>query len=253
MQIVEAQTVPNADCGGAVPASAKSAGADQANAESAGAVPASGGGWQSLCLQTQRLLLRPLTQDADLPGLAALCSDPQVMRYFAAHLDYEGARALLLRNRGYFEQNGYGLFGVYLREDAVAAVGAAVNTTAGDCRDVIKAGALAGFVGMMKVGDDMPFAPAVEIAWRFFAPCWGQGYACEAARAVLAFAFDTLGLAEVVAFTTLANEPSQRLMQRLGMQRNPAEDFDHPRLPAGHPLLRHCLYRIDAKALPQLQ
>ena len=105
-------------------------------------------------------------------------------------------------------------------------------------------GAFAGFTGLGRVAFDAPFAPCVEIGWRFLPDFWGRGYAFEAARRVLDHAFNTLKLPEVVAFTTVTNVPSQRLMQRLGMLRNPAEDFDHPALPPDHPLHRHVLYRM---------
>jgi RimJ/RimL family protein N-acetyltransferase len=88
------------------------------------------------------------------------------------------------------------------------------------------------------------FTPAVEIGWRIQRQHWSQGYALEAATAVLAYAFAQLQLEQVLAFTVPANLPSQALMQRLGMQRDPAEDFAHPLLPAGHPLRAHRLYRI---------
>ena len=92
----------------------------------------------------------------------------------------------------------------------------------------------------------LPFAPAVEAAWRLARPYWGRGYAYEAARAAIDDGFGRLGLDEIVAFTVPANRASRRVMEKLGMTRDPAEDFDfeHPRLPPGHPLRRHVLYRL---------
>ena len=84
---------------------------------------------------------------------------------------------------------------------------------------------------------------ATEIGWRFAREAWGHGYATEAARAVLERAFSELGLPEVVSFTTVANVRSRAVMERLGMTRDPAEDFDHPSVEPGHPLRRHVLYR----------
>lgn len=89
-----------------------------------------------------------------------------------------------------------------------------------------------------------PFAPAVEIGWRLAHEHWGHGYATEAAREVLSVAFGPLGLTEVVSMTAVVNARSRRVMEKLGMQRAPADDFDHPRIPAGHPLRRHVLYRV---------
>ncbi|MCY1236898.1 Acetyltransferase (GNAT) domain protein [compost metagenome] len=99
-------------------------------------------------------------------------------------------------------------------------------------------------LGLQNVNFEAHFTPAVEIGWRFVRSHWGQGLASEAAQAALAFVFERLLLAEVVAFTVPANLPSQGLMQRLGMRRDAQSDFEHPRLPVGHPLRRHVLYRI---------
>jgi RimJ/RimL family protein N-acetyltransferase len=88
----------------------------------------------------------------------------------------------------------------------------------------------------------------VEIVWRLAAEHWGQGYAQEAARAALHTAFVHLALKQVVSFTAMSNQRSQRVMQQLGMRRDPEEDFEHPDLPDGHPLRRHVLYRLDAAA-----
>jgi len=91
-----------------------------------------------------------------------------------------------------------------------------------------------------------PFTPCVEIGWRLAAAHWGRGYASEAAAAALDHGFGALGLAEIVAFTLPRNHRSRAVMQRLGMRRSAADDFDHPGVPAGHPMVRHVLYRIDA-------
>ncbi len=93
---------------------------------------------------------------------------------------------------------------------------------------------------------DVHFAPTVEIGWRLAPAYWGRGLAREAAETTLDFAFERLRLPEVVAFTTPPNRRSWGLMERLGMRRDPAEDFDHPLLAADHPMRRHILYRVDA-------
>ena len=104
---------------------------------------------------------------------------------------------------------------------------------------------LIGAIGLTRVLlPDFAFAPAVEIGWRLLPSHWGRGYALEAARAVLDDGFGRLGLSEIVAFTVPANHRSWGLMERLGMQRDADHDFDHPRVPKGHPLLRHILYRV---------
>jgi ribosomal-protein-alanine N-acetyltransferase len=88
------------------------------------------------------------------------------------------------------------------------------------------------------------FTPCVEIGWRLAREYWGHGYATEGARASLRFAFETLRLDEVVSFTVPANRRSRRVMERLGMTHNPADDFEHPDVPPGHPIRPHVLYRL---------
>jgi RimJ/RimL family protein N-acetyltransferase len=154
---------------------------------------------------------------------AALNSDPEVMRHFPATLTRAESDAFadLIGQR--FETNGgWGLWALE-RKDTRAFIG---------------------FTGLAPVSFEAPFAPAVEIAWRLARPAWGHGYATEAARAAAGFAFDELGLDGLVSFTAPANVRSRAVMERLGMTRDPAEDFDHPRVPAGSPLRRHVLYRL---------
>ena len=108
-------------------------------------------------------------------------------------------------------------------------------------------GTFIGFVGLAEPRFEAPFTPCVEIGWRLRRDAWGHGYATEAAEAVLAHGFETLRLPEIVSFTTVANEPSRAVMRRLGMHHDPAEDFDHPSVPEGHPVRRHVLYRLTAE------
>jgi ribosomal-protein-alanine N-acetyltransferase len=100
-----------------------------------------------------------------------------------------------------------------------------------------------GYVGLWTPNWDTAL---VEVGWRLAKESWGNGYATEAARAAVDDGFDRLGLDEIVSFTAVDNIRSQRVMQKIGMTRNPAEDFDHPNIPVGHPLCRHVLYRITA-------
>ena len=97
-------------------------------------------------------------------------------------------------------------------------------------------------------GDTLPFAPAVEVGWRLARAYWGRGYATEAARASLDDGFSRLALDRIVSFTVPANRPSLAVMERLGMARVEGGDFDHPRLPEGHPLRRHVLYELQKPA-----
>jgi RimJ/RimL family protein N-acetyltransferase len=103
-----------------------------------------------------------------------------------------------------------------------------------------------GFVGLSVPRFEAHFTPCVEIGWRLAYEYWGRGYATEAARAVLDFGFQQLALREIVSFTTTANLRSRAVMERIGMTRTPADDFDNPGVPAGHALRRHVLYRKNA-------
>jgi ribosomal-protein-alanine N-acetyltransferase len=100
-----------------------------------------------------------------------------------------------------------------------------------------------GFVGLSIPRFNAHFTPCVEIGWRLAHAAWGKGYATEAARAALAHGFDVLKLEEIVSFTTTANLRSRNVMEKIGMRRDPADDFDHPSIAAGHPQRPHVLYR----------
>ncbi|BCT35612.1 GNAT family N-acetyltransferase [Pseudomonas protegens] len=174
-----------------------------------------------LQLESARLLLRQWRDD-DLPAFAAMCADPQVMRYFPAPLSRLESAALIGRIRGHFAEHGFGLWALERKDN----------------------GAFIGFTGLLEVGFEAPFTPAVEIGWRLAREHWGLGYASEAAWTALRCAFDRLALDEVVAFTTRNNLPSQKVMQAIGMHHAAQEDFEHPKLAADHPLREHVLYRI---------
>lgn len=173
--------------------------------------------------RTERLLLRRWA-DTDLAPFAALNADPAVMEHFPGPLSRDESDALARRLDRSFDDLGFGAWAV----------------------EVAATGEFVGFVGLAPVPADAPFAPAVEIGWRLARTAWGSGYATEAARAALDAGFRELGLAEIVAFTTVGNVRSRAVMERLRMERDPGDDFDHWRLPAGHPLRRHVLYRASA-------
>jgi len=179
--------------------------------------------------RTDRLLLRGWRED-DLKPFAALNADPEVMRHFPAPLARADSDALAARVAGHLDREGWGLW-------AVEVTGAGPGGR----------GRFAGFTGLSVPGFDAPFGPAVEVGWRLARWAWGHGFATEAATAALGVGFDELGLHEIVSFTAVPNERSQAVMRRIGMTRDPGEDFDHPLVPAG-PLRRHVLYRIAADA-----
>lgn len=146
------------------------------------------------------------------------------MAYFPALLSPEESDALADRIRTRMAERGFGLWAVEIPGTVP----------------------FAGFCGLNIPDYELPFAPCVEIGWRFAVECWGNGWATEAARAVLLFGFTQLALTEIVAFTAAANRRSVRVMERIGMVRDAGGDFDHPLVPPGHPLRHHLLYRVRA-------
>jgi RimJ/RimL family protein N-acetyltransferase len=172
-------------------------------------------------IRTDRLLLRRW-RDEDLVPFAEMNSDPEVMTYMTALLDRRDSDALAARIREQFEQRHFGLWAVEIPEVA----------------------SFIGYVGLSVPRFTAAFTPCVEVGWRLARAHWGRGYATEAARASLTFGFEQVGLEEIVSFTVPANVRSIAVMERLGMRHDPADDFDHPSLPAGHPLRRHVLYRL---------
>lgn len=174
-----------------------------------------------ILLETERLRLR-FWREADLEPFAALNADPAVMAYLPARLDRRQSDETAKRFQRMIELQGFGLCAVETKAD----------------------GRFIGYVGLSPVEIPVPFIPAVEIAWRLAASSWGHGYASEAARAWLDHGFSALGLDEIVSFTTRDNRRSIAVMERIGMERDPAGDFDHPRLPPGDPLRTHVLYRM---------
>lgn len=176
---------------------------------------------QRFGLKTKRLILRRWTA-ADLEPLAALNADPEVMRHFPSTLTIDQSKSFIAAVEAHFDREGFGLWATELAET----------------------GEMIGFVGLSKPRFFAPFTPCVEIGWRLAKKYWGRGYAPEGALEVLKDAFGNLNLDEVVSFTATTNSNSIRVMEKIAMKRNPAEDFDHPSLEAGHRLRRHVLYRL---------
>ncbi len=173
-------------------------------------------------MRSERLLLRRW-RPSDLAPFAALNADPRVMRHFPATLSRAESDAFADGIEDHFAAKGFGLWAV----------------------EVPGGAPFIGFVGLSVPRFEASFTPCVEIGWRLAAEHWGRGYAPEAARAALAFGFDTLALREILSFTAMANQPSRRVMEKLGMTHDPADDFDHSALPEGHALRRHVLYRLS--------
>ncbi|MGF1538393.1 MAG: GNAT family N-acetyltransferase [Elainellaceae cyanobacterium] len=181
-------------------------------------------------LTTPRLLLRRW-QQSDLVPFARLNADPEVMRYFPYRLGRPASDAFVEHIEACFEQQGFGLWAVELREG----------------------GDFIGFVGLKQPNFDAHFMPSVEVGWRLARPYWGHGYATEGAQRALTYGFDTAGVDEIVSFTAVVNQRSKAVMARLGMTYCATDDFDHPALPKGHELQRHVLYRMSKSRWQMLQ
>jgi ribosomal-protein-alanine N-acetyltransferase len=172
-------------------------------------------------LHTKRLVLRRWTNE-DRAVFAGINADPEVMRYRLRTLTRQESDDIIDDIEACFDQNGFGLWAVERTEDD----------------------RLIGFIGLEVASEDMPFRPLVHIGWHLAVDAWHHGYATEGAKAVLDFAFDEVGLPEVVAHTTARNKRSEAVMRRLGMTHSPADDFDGPWYPPGHPNWRFVLYRL---------
>jgi RimJ/RimL family protein N-acetyltransferase len=178
-------------------------------------------------LETPRLLLRQWQAD-DREPFARMSADPEVMRWFPALLSRAESDAVADRISGLIESRRWGFWAVEIKSSR----------------------AFAGFVGLHRPIDEMPFSPCVEIGWRLSRAAWGQGIATEAAYRALAFGFHTLALTEIVSFAVVQNLRSIAVMQRLGMMAD-ADTFMHPGLPDDSPLREHCLYRISRETFEQ--
>lgn len=172
-------------------------------------------------LRTERLLLREW-RDEDVELIAQLVGDPRVGKYLARFSDRQKIDAWIEAEREYFKRHSYGLFAM----------------------ERLEAAGFIGFCGLINVGYQAHFTPAVEISWRVHPDHWGHGYATEAAAAVVAFGLEDLELKQIVANAAVENIASRRVMERIGMSHDPRDDFDHPLKAVDDPLRRQVLYRL---------
>jgi RimJ/RimL family protein N-acetyltransferase len=173
-----------------------------------------------MTIRTERLLLREWRDD-DAEALAAMSADTLVMEHLGGVMSREASDAMLQRCRAR-RASGLGPWAV----------------------EVPGVAPFVGFVGLQRPAFEAPCQPCVEVLWRLAREHWGMGYATEAARASLREGFEVHALDAIVAFTVPANARSWRVMERIGMKRFPAEDFEHPLVEVGSPLRKHMLYRI---------
>ena len=154
------------------------------------------------------------------PFFARMNADPNVMEFFLSSLSSEESFAFYQRIQNEFQTCGFGLYAVERKEDH----------------------AFMGYTGLHQIAFDVDFAPGIEIGWRLAHEYWGQGYAPEAATACLEYTRNKTDIKELFSFTSLLNQRSERVMQKIGMER--VREFDHPLVPGEHPLCRHVLYHI---------
>jgi RimJ/RimL family protein N-acetyltransferase len=172
-------------------------------------------------IKTPRLLLRRWRPE-DRDPFAEMSADPAVMEYYLSVRSRAQSDARVDEIEAEFARIGFGKWAVEIPGKAP----------------------FAGCVGLSAVLFEASFTPCVEIGWRLARPFWGNGYATEAALAAMEDGFKRVGLQEIVSFTIPGNTRSIRVMQKIGMTKD--GEFDHPRLPEGHPLRRHVLYRRKA-------
>ncbi|MEO5494122.1 MAG: GNAT family N-acetyltransferase [Sphingomonas sp.] len=172
-------------------------------------------------IETERLLLRGW-READVDAFHAMGNDPEVMRYLGPPMTRADAQVVVDRHNAFMASHGYCFWAVERTVDGV----------------------FLGFCGIKPGPEGTPVADELEIGWRLRRDVWGQGYAREAAEAVIAWAWANTDEPQIAAMTVADNVNSWGLMKRLGMRRDHGGDFDHPAVPDGSPLKRHIVYRL---------
>jgi len=172
-----------------------------------------------MTIETVRLFLRPF-READHEAFAALNGDPRVSDWLGGPIDRAASDAIVDRINAHIAEHGFGFWAAELKAER----------------------RLVGMIGIRRMPDDLPCAPAIEAGWRLSPDVWGRGLAAEGARAALDWGFAHLPDDEIVAITAIGNLRSQAVMRRIGMTEQPDRAFDHPLLPEDHPLRRHVLY-----------
>lgn len=175
-----------------------------------------------IILKTNRLILRTF-EESDIDPLSLINQDPKVCEFLPAISNRASTEKLIQIFIHHQQDHGFSPYAVELKS---------TNEMIGWC-------------GLMIPSFDAHFMPAIEIGWRLSSQQWNQGYATEAAKAVLQYAFEELKLNEIVSFTAIENIRSRRVMEKIGLHHNSIDDFYHPKLEKLHPLCRHVLYRIS--------
>jgi [ribosomal protein S5]-alanine N-acetyltransferase len=170
-------------------------------------------------LTTARLHLRPFTPSDQL-AIHAVYADPEVMRYVGhgAHRTMSETASALRTYGDVLQRRGYSFLAVVERSG----------------------GALVGDGGLHPLAG---LGPDVELGYTLARSAWGRGYATELGRALVDYAFETMGVPRVVAQVEPANTASRRVLEKLGMSER------ETRTAYGRP---HLLYSIEAEAMPRV-
>ncbi len=175
-------------------------------------------------IETERLILRTWVE-SDAEAYFHINQDPKVYEFLLGPLSMQQVQDFIQKCNQEFKAQRFCLFAVETKDTHT----------------------MIGFIGLSEPNFESSFTPCVEVGWRLGSEHWGKGYATEGAKAVLAYGFHQIGLNEIVSFTATVNMRSRRVMEKIGMKREPKEDFLHPKLAADHPISQHVLYRIQRK------
>jgi RimJ/RimL family protein N-acetyltransferase len=175
---------------------------------------------EKIFIESPRLLLRSWNE-SDLEAYIKMNHDPKVMQYFPNILSSEDTLHHFEKIKQHFSEYNYGLFALELKEEK----------------------RFIGFTGFSHPSFESFFTPCVEIGWRIDAPYWQRGLGTEAANACLKYGFQMLNFEKIVSFTSIHNTASEKLMQKIGMQK--ITEFDHPKLASTHYLCKHVLYQTQ--------
>ncbi len=173
-------------------------------------------------IETERLQLRDWKEE-DKDIFKSINQDLEVMKYLGKPLTEDETNHLIEKVKKELKEDNFGVYAVELKENKK----------------------FIGSVGLHRTTFLSDFTPCIEILWRIDSNYWNKGYATEAAKACLDYAFNTLKIDEVYSFTSKLNKASMKVMKNIGLKF--IKEFDHPNLRHDDPLSRHVLYKIERK------
>lgn len=165
-------------------------------------------------------------RDEDLDMMSTMNANGNVMRFFERPLSRDESLVFLRKMQRMQDEKGYCYYATELLESSQ----------------------LIGMIGLGYKDFEAEFTPCVDIGWRLDEPFWGKGYAPEGAARCLQYAFETLSIPEVLCIAPSANQPSIRVMEKIGLQKK--AHFKHPQLNEA-PQIQDCvLYSMHATEFP---